>query len=158
LEIYENEEAMPSIKHIVFPIDFSDRSKSAIPFVAKLACCLDATVTLIAVAHPFYGGGMEGVPMIDPQLILDGVKSQLDNVYNDFLSDFGGLKVDRFAVLGDPARAITDFIAANNVDLVMMPTHGYGPFRQLLLGSVTAKVLHDVHVPVWTTAHMISVF
>jgi nucleotide-binding universal stress UspA family protein len=35
----------------------------------------------------------------------------------------------------------------------MMPTHGYGPFRQLLLGSVTAKVLHDVHVPVWTTAH-----
>lgn len=88
--------------------------------------------------------------MIDPQLILDGVKPQLDNA---FLSDFAGLKVDRMAVLGDPARAITDFVAANKVDLVMMPTHGYGPFRQFLLGSVTAKVLHDVHVPVWTTAH-----
>jgi nucleotide-binding universal stress UspA family protein len=69
------------------------------------------------------------------------------------LSDFAGLTVDRIAVLGDPARAITNFVAANKVDLVMMPTHGYGPFRQLLLGSVTAKVLHDTHVPVWTTAH-----
>jgi nucleotide-binding universal stress UspA family protein len=36
----------------------------------------------------------------------------------------------------------------------MMPTHGYGPFRSLLLGSVTAKVLHDVECPVWTAAHI----
>ena len=36
----------------------------------------------------------------------------------------------------------------------MMPTHGYGPFRRFLLGSVTAKVLHDVKCPVWTSAHV----
>jgi hypothetical protein len=35
----------------------------------------------------------------------------------------------------------------------MMPTHGYGCFRRLLLGSVTAKVLHDVDCPVWTGVH-----
>jgi nucleotide-binding universal stress UspA family protein len=35
-----------------------------------------------------------------------------------------------------------------------MPTHGYGPFRSLLLGSVTAKVLHDAECPIWTAAHM----
>jgi nucleotide-binding universal stress UspA family protein len=35
----------------------------------------------------------------------------------------------------------------------MMPTHGYGPFRRLLLGSVTAKVLHDASCPVWTSVH-----
>src|SRR5208283_3176721 len=32
-------------------------------------------------------------------------------------------------------------------------THGYGPFRRLLIGSVTAKVLHDASCPVWTAAH-----
>jgi nucleotide-binding universal stress UspA family protein len=36
----------------------------------------------------------------------------------------------------------------------MMPTRGYGAFRRLLLGSVTAKVLHDAECPVWTGAHL----
>jgi nucleotide-binding universal stress UspA family protein len=38
-------------------------------------------------------------------------------------------------------------------DLIMMPTRGRGRFRAALLGSVTAKVLHDAECPVWTDAH-----
>ena len=37
---------------------------------------------------------------------------------------------------------------------VVMPTHGHGAFRRFVLGSVTAKVLHDVHCPVLTGAHV----
>ena len=143
---------MSRIKHIVFPVDFSDRSNGAVPFIAEMARRQDVRITLLAVANLPHVELPEA-PEIDPQLILDSLKSQLDSAY---LSDFTGLTVDRMAVLGDPARAIIDFVAANKVDLVMMPTHGYGPFRQLLLGSVTAKVLHDAHVPVWTTAHTIE--
>lgn len=141
---------MPNIKHILFPIDFSDRCSTGVPFVEEMARRNGAKVTLISVAHPYFTGGLEAAPMIDPQLILDDVKVQLDNT---FTNDFAGVTVDRVAMLGDPAREITDFVAANKVDLVMMPTHGYGPFRQLLLGSVASKVLHDSHVPVWTAAH-----
>jgi nucleotide-binding universal stress UspA family protein len=36
----------------------------------------------------------------------------------------------------------------------MMPTHGFGPFRRFLIGSITAKVLHDAHCPVWTGVHL----
>ena len=143
---------MPSLKHIVFPVDFSDRSNGAVPFVAEMARKQEATVTLLAVAHL---PNMELLEpsSIDPQPILDGLKSRLDQAY---LSHFAGLKVDRLAVLGDPAHAIIDFVSANRVDMVMMATHGYSPFRQLLLGSVTAKVLHDVHVPVWTAVHTVE--
>jgi nucleotide-binding universal stress UspA family protein len=109
-----------------------------------------AKITLISVAHPYFAGGFEAAPVIDPQMILDDVKRQLDNTFS---SDFAGLTVARVVMLGEPAREIADFIAGNKVDIVMMPTHGYGPFRQLLLGSVTSKVLHDSHVPVWTAAH-----
>jgi nucleotide-binding universal stress UspA family protein len=35
-----------------------------------------------------------------------------------------------------------------------MPTHGYGPFRRFILGSNTAKVLHDADCPVWTGVHL----
>ena len=34
-----------------------------------------------------------------------------------------------------------------------MPTHGFGPLRRFLLGSVAAKVLHDAQCPVWTSVH-----
>src|SRR5208282_293494 len=61
--------------------------------------------------------------------------------------------VARFSALGDPAAKIAEFTRDNAVDLVMMPTHGHGLFRSLLMGSVTSKVLHDVHCPVWTAAH-----
>ena len=44
---------------------------------------------------------------------------------------------------GDPAVNIADYASENGIDLIMMPTHGYGKFRSLLLGSVVSKVLHD---------------
>jgi nucleotide-binding universal stress UspA family protein len=144
------EEAMPNIKHIVFPVDFSDRCNGAVPFVEGLARRHGAKITLLSVAHPHYAGGLAGAVVVDPQEVLSNVKAQLDS---SFLTDFTGLPVERVAEIGDPAQAIVDFVHANKVDLVMLPTHGYGPFRQLLLGSVTAKVLHDVSCPVWTTAH-----
>jgi nucleotide-binding universal stress UspA family protein len=57
-------------------------------------------------------------------------------------------------VTGDPAASIVEFAHREKPDLIVMPTHGYGPFRRFLLGSVAAKVLHDVDVPVWTGAHL----
>lgn len=38
--------------------------------------------------------------------------------------------------------------------MIVMSTHGYGGFRRFLLGSVTAKILHDVSCPVFTGAHV----
>jgi nucleotide-binding universal stress UspA family protein len=51
---------------------------------------------------------------------------------------------------GEPGSVIHRVIQHQGADLLMMPTRGHGPLRRLLLGSVTAKVLHDVSVPVWT--------
>jgi hypothetical protein len=44
--------------------------------------------------------------------------------------------------------------SGTGADLIMMPTYGMGSFRRHLIGSVTAKVLHDVACPVWTAAHV----
>ena len=141
---------MPTFKHIVFPVDFSDRCAGAVPFVADMARRHNAKVTLISIAHPFYAGGLAAGAVVDPGQVLENVKADLDKT---FVNELAGLQVERVAEVGDPAQGIVDFVHDNNADLVMMPSHGYGPFRQLLLGSVTSKVLHDVKCPVWTTAH-----
>jgi len=148
--VYWEEKAMADIKHIVFPVDFSDRCLGAVPFVQGMASRYGAKVTLIHVVHPFYPGGLEGPAIIDPEELLRDARSRL---YASMANQFPEVKVESVIQIGDPATFIADFVKTNNVDLVMMPSHGYGPFRQLLLGSVTAKVLHDVQCPVWTSAH-----
>jgi nucleotide-binding universal stress UspA family protein len=55
---------------------------------------------------------------------------------------------------GDPATQIVKFAEDSDTSLVVIATHGHGPFRRFLLGSVTAKVLHDATCAVWTGAHL----
>lgn len=57
---------------------------------------------------------------------------------------------------GDAAVVIKLVAQSENSDLIVMPTRGLGMFRRLLLGSVTAKVLHDVTCPVLTSAHELN--
>jgi nucleotide-binding universal stress UspA family protein len=145
---------MLTIKEILFPVDFSDRICGAVPFVEAVARRFGARVTLLGVAPPLWYAAMgdAGTPVyIDPEELRADLQSRLDGV---LLKEFAGLTAERVAEVGDPAEAITRFAHTQGVDLIMMPTHGYGPFRSLLLGSVTAKVLHDSQCAVWTAAHM----
>jgi nucleotide-binding universal stress UspA family protein len=145
---------MLNIKHILFPLDFSARCCAAVPHVEAFAKRFGAKVTLLSVAQPVYAAGMGdpgGPIIIDTDEMLNELKQRLDGA---LVKELAHLQVDRVAELGDPSAVIVDFAKKSNVDLIMMPTHGYGPFRSLLLGSVTAKVLHDAEVPVWTGAHM----
>jgi len=70
--------------------------------------------------------------------------------------DLFGCKVSPCITAGDPATRIVEHARNGRADLIMMPTHGYGLFRRFLLGSVTAKILHDASCPVWTSAHLES--
>ena len=60
----------------------------------------------------------------------------------------------RVLLEGDPAREIVRIAQEEGFSLILMPTHGYGPFRRFVLGSVAAKVLHDADCPVWTGVHL----
>jgi nucleotide-binding universal stress UspA family protein len=147
---------MKTIEHILFPIDFSDRISGALPFVDQMATKFGAKLTLLNVAQPYwYGvgapGGATAPVMVNSEEITNVVKERLANTWTQELAH---LTVDRVVEIGDPATVITEFAQEHGVGLIMMPTHGYGPFRELLLGSVASKVLHDAHCPVWTATHL----
>ena len=144
---------MLAIKHILFPIDFSERCCGAVPFVEAMASRFGAKITLMGVLQPFWYGAADPGAMV--AIDIDELQAQLQTrLDNSLVRDFAHLPTERITEIGDPAEAITGFAHREGVDLIMMPTHGYGPFRSLLLGSVTAKVLHDAQCPVWTAAHV----
>lgn len=139
---------MQTFSHILFPVDFSDRSEAAKPVVASWAQRFHAKVTLLhTVQIPInaYGGPDAFPVIIDAQAMEASARGRL--------SAFGVPGSEKFVKVGDPAYEIVQYAEKNAVDLIMMPTHGYGRFRSLLLGSVAAKVLHDAQCPVWTSAH-----
>jgi nucleotide-binding universal stress UspA family protein len=81
--------------------------------------------------------------------------AQVEKELETFLAgELAGTEAKRVVLEGDPARQIVEYAHEENVGLIVMPTHGYGPFRQFILGSITAKVLHDADCPVWTGVHL----
>jgi nucleotide-binding universal stress UspA family protein len=133
----------------------SDGCTATAPFVEAMARKYHADVTMLHVLEmpsglipDWYGGA---VPIIDTTAIWEAETAAAQTYLTDRFAD---LKVQRVIVEGDAARTIDDYARENGSDLIMMPTHGYGLFRTLLLGSVTAKVLHDTPCPVWTGVHV----
>ena len=143
---------MPNIGHILFPLDFSTAGTAAIPYVRALANQVHARVTVLSVVPPAWvtpPGLIPPTTGTDPVALRNSLQEHLDRLALDGFES----PPARIVVVGDPALKIAEFTRDNAVDLVMLPTHGHGLFRGLLLGSVCSKVLHDVHCPVWTAAH-----
>jgi nucleotide-binding universal stress UspA family protein len=133
---------MPLIKKILFPVDFSSSCRGAARYVEAIAGRFEARIMLL-----------HAVTMGEHNLaeeLLPRSQAQLDDFLRDELKYF---PTERICVTGEASSAIVDAARSWCPDLVMMPTHGFGVFRRLLLGSVTAKVLHDLDCPVWTSIH-----
>jgi nucleotide-binding universal stress UspA family protein len=145
---------MGTIKHILFPFDFSKPGVLAANFVRAAAERWEARVSLLAVVPPVWDvSAPMGIPVVlepDTDERETGLKARLDVA---LAKELAGLTVERATAAGDPGLKIAEFADDHAVDLIMMPTHGFGVFRSLLIGSVTAKVLHDARCPVWTATH-----
>jgi nucleotide-binding universal stress UspA family protein len=59
-----------------------------------------------------------------------------------------GVNVRSEVVLGDPAEEITEYAAEQDVDLIIMCSHGSSGIRRWVFGSVTEKVLRGAHSPI----------
>ena len=144
---------MPAIRRILFPFDFSRQGSLAAPFVRAIAGRCGAGVTLLSVVPPAWNTISAEIPVL-VDLEEEGkerdLKLRLKKVADE---QFRGLTVEAVTAVGDPALKIVKYAHAHQMDLIMLPTHGFGVFRSMLIGSVTAKALHDADCPVWTATH-----
>jgi Universal stress protein UspA and related nucleotide-binding proteins len=144
---------MPEFHHILFPVDFSHRCHAVRPFVRQTVQRFGAKLTLmhsIQIPTGWYGGFEGAYPvMFDVPTMEEEARQRLGSFFDEPAPGNFEIVVGH----GDPAACITTYAEQNDVDLIMMATHGYGKFRSLLLGSATAKVLHDAKCAIWTAAH-----
>jgi nucleotide-binding universal stress UspA family protein len=146
---------MLPFRRILFPVDYSQPCIAVVPFIKDLMRQCEETTHLPAQLTLVHAYGAEALayselPIADPGLSAETQAIQ-ENRLRDFAArTFEGQHVDCAAVCGEPGSSIHDLVQHQSADLVMLPTHGRGPVRRFLLGSVTTKVLHDVSAAVWT--------
>jgi nucleotide-binding universal stress UspA family protein len=147
---------MKSLSKILLPVDFSERSLGAARYAKVLVDHFHAELTLLHVLSPphYEFGALEiGGSMLTE--LYTNRAAQVEKELETFLApELAGTEAKRVVLEGDPARQIVEYAHQEKADLIVMPTHGYGPFRQFILGSITAKVLHDADIPVWTGVHL----
>jgi len=147
-----------TFEHILFAVDLSEKSRQTAPFVSAMAERFRCEVTLLYVLDP--PPSRLGFPETESWQTIENISQLRDAQRNEFhaiLPDaFPGITVNRMMTEGDAAQQILCHERKQRAGIIMMPTHGRGPFRSLLLGSVTAKVLHDAECPVWTGVHRLD--
>jgi len=144
------------LSHIVVPVDYSEKSEGAARYAEAMHRRFGSRITLLHVLPPphYEFGAME----VGGSVLEDLFRNRAEQAGRD-LEEFlaGELPAEfteRMLVEGDPAARIVKTAHERGAGLIVMPTHGYGTFRRFILGSVTAKVLHDADCPVWTGVHL----
>lgn len=133
---------MENYNHILLAIDFFDESHFIVDKAKALADTFNAKLSLIHVADnmplPSTGYGME--PSFETDLtseMIDIAKKKLAE-----LADKLGVNHDNIWVeLGSPKLEITRVAEENQVDLIVLGSHGKHGLT-LLLGSTSTGVLH----------------
>jgi nucleotide-binding universal stress UspA family protein len=141
------------IKNILFPTDFSERARAIVPHVRAACERFDARLTLLhTIFVPTSWSGLPEAPG-GFEFPFEEMKERATGSLKTLASCFPRTYAEILVKDGDPAAGIAAAVVENSIDLIMMPTRGHGRFRAALLGSLTAKVLHDVPCAVWTSAH-----
>jgi nucleotide-binding universal stress UspA family protein len=140
------------IRRILVPVNFTDSCLAAGRFAEELASRCDADLFLVHVLEPLGSAvGFELAAMFE-----EGIRARREAAsceLQTFLNLNPTERLQRVLLDGDAATEIVRFAHNESCDLILMPTRGFGVLRRLLLGSVTAKVLHDADCPVWTGVH-----
>jgi nucleotide-binding universal stress UspA family protein len=128
--------------NILVPIDGSDNSYRALDAALLLSEKLGSNITAIHV--------MEEVPIthIGSEKMLNELLEAYKKENQDILlkcseiANQKGLTIKTFLLQGNPASVILDYNKKEKFDLVIMGSRGLGKFKELILGSVSSKIVH----------------
>ena len=143
---------MMSFEHILCPVDFSDPSRRALNYAVALSRWYGAPLTILH-AHatapvfeftaPF--GSLGAPPLMRQDRGIEEPAAELRR----FMGPANDASPTEIVVeRGDAASEILRQAIERKADLIVMGTHGRTGLRQVLLGSVTEKIIRNASCPV----------
>lgn len=139
---------------ILIPVDGSKYSRTAVDFVASRSTLVGANpeveVLNVQMAIPSRATRVVGSDVVSSYYTEEAEKAL--KPARTRLAKAGLTPTVRFAV-GNPADEISAAAAKDDVDLLVMGSHGHSALRGLLVGSVTNAVLAQTQTPILILRH-----
>jgi nucleotide-binding universal stress UspA family protein len=145
---------MLTIKRILVPTDFSECSEHALKYGREMASTFGATLHLLHVVQDPYTQPWAAeafpAPLGD---LLQQWQEQAHARLKALLPE-GERSGAMIAVqVGSPFQEICRYAEEQDIDMIVIGTHGRGPLGHMLLGSVAEKVVRRAPCPVLTVRH-----
>ncbi len=141
---------MIEIRKILFPVDFIENSSKLLPYVLSMAEKYDSRIYILHVVPNIDKWGVHFIPHPSmktfQQEAMEGAEKAMEKLCNEQLK--GCTNFERILVTGDPAMEILRIIEEEDIDLVMMGTHGRKGLEQVIFGSVAENVVKKSPAPV----------
>lgn len=130
---------------ILVPLDTSELAEVALPYAEQMAGRLGSEITLMSVSH----SAGEKEQRVFRSYIQETVAVTKERA-NRYLEKPTGqdVKVESAILVGNPAEEIVDYAERENIDVIVMATHGRSGIGRWALGSVADKVLRATERPV----------
>jgi len=141
---------MIRLNRILVPTDFSEHSKTAVQYGCELASKFGADLHLLHVVEQLpvmYSEGAIFSPETEAELLAEA-RELLTKTPADI--DVSALNVTRATLEGHPLVEIVRYARENEIDLIVIGTHGRTGLVHVLLGSVAEKVVRKAPCPVLT--------
>ncbi len=130
------------LTHILVPVDYSQFSKQAVIQANELARLVNAKITLVHVLEEMAIPTVYGIePVALPQMehLIDRSNKELQQIKDEIID--GDIKVEYHTLIGRPSFLITELAKDNEVDLIMMSTHGHTGLKRFMMGSVAESII-----------------
>jgi nucleotide-binding universal stress UspA family protein len=137
---------MSTLRVILFPTDFSERTEAAFPLACALARDQGARLVLLYVDPP---------PMFHGEVVSRRQTPDYEEQLLEALRRYEapqGVQPEYRLEEGPPAEGICRVAAELPADVIVMATHGGTGLRRLLMGSVAEQVLRQAPCPVLTAS------
>jgi len=138
-----------TLKRILVPVDFSENSKKALRYALPLASQYKGGIVVMYVVEPAvfpsdFGFGQMSFPDVEKEM-FEKAEQELKQLIEDLKTN---VSIAPVVKSGIPFVEVTTYADQENIDLIILATHGRTGVEHILFGSTAEKIIRKAPCPV----------